>query len=100
MPSISLTPAEYEAHLKDLSDRLKLYLEQGAGNAKQLLKDAEHVLELADRFPDVFRRYESVEGLVAEILARRRQQDFLQRQAPQDRRGCALGWLLKRGKRK
>jgi len=98
MAPSSLTPAEYEAHLKDLRDRLNLYLEKGEGNARQLLKDAEHVLELADEFAGIFKRYEVVEGLVAEILARRRQQEFLQPQQQQSP-GCVLGWLLKRGKK-
>ena len=95
----SLTPAEYEAHLRDLEERLRLYLDQGEGSAGELLKDAEHVLELADDYREVFERHPSVEGLVAELLARRRQEQFLPQQSSKRSPGCALGWLFGRKKR-
>jgi len=94
-----LTPAEYEAHLKDLEERLRLYLEGGEGSADELLKDAKHVLELADDYRQVLERHPSVEGLVAELLARKRQEQFLPQQPPQRSPGCALGWLFGRKKR-
>ena len=94
----SLTPAEYEAHLKDLEERLRLYLDRGEGSAGQLLKDAEHVFELADDYREVFDRHPSVEGLVGELLARKRQDQFLPQAPPKRSPGCALGWLFRRKK--
>ena len=95
----SLTPEEYELHLKDLRERLKSQLETGGGDIDALLRDAEHVLELAEEFPEVFARYEVVNGLTAEVLARRQQRNFLGAQAPErESPGCLLGWL--RGRRK
>ena len=95
----SLTPEEYELHLKDLCGRLRTYLEGGGGDPGHLLKDAENVLELRDEFPDVFQRHEIVEGLVAELLARRQQDKFrsqgtTRRETP----GCLLGWLRRKSK--
>jgi hypothetical protein len=90
----SLTPEEYELHLRNLSERLKSQLETGGGDIDALLHDAEHVLELAEEFPEVFARYEGVGGLTAEVLARRRQRNFLGAQTPErESPGCLLGWL-------
>ena len=92
----SLTPEEYELHLKDLHARLEAHLAGAGEDAERLLKDAERVLELADSFPDVFERYRTVEGLVADTLAHRRQEQFLaQQRGPDERPGCLLGWLLR-----
>ena len=97
MTKSSLTPEEYELHLKDLRERLKLYLERGEGDTRQLLHDTESVLELADEFPEVLKRHEDVQGLAAELLARRQQQKFVaQSGAPREAPGCLLGWLLGR----
>jgi len=96
MGAAPLTPQEYELHLKDLRQRLIEHLEGAGGeNPDRLLKDAERVLELAETFPDVFRRHRDVEGLVADLLARREQQRFLAAQQPSQARqsGCLLGWL-------
>ena len=94
MTGVSLTPQEYELHLKDLRERLHSYLKGGGENVDRLLRDAESVLELAETYPHVFERYREVEGLVAEVLARRRQQKFLaQPSAPAEAPGCLLGWL-------
>ena len=91
----SLTPQEYELHLKDLRDRLRTYLDTGVGDAKELTRDAEAVLELADNFPEVFQRYEDVQGLVGELLARQEQAKFLSQSPPRQAPGCLLGWLLR-----
>ena len=101
MAKTSLTNAEYEAHLKDLRDRLVAYLECAQGTTQTLLKDAQYVLELAGQYPDIFKHYEDVQGMVGEILARQKQGEFLvqlggEGQSP----GCLLGWLagiFKRG---
>ncbi len=99
MSGTSLTPEEYELHLKDLSDRLRTYHEGGGGDIGGLLKDAENVLELRDEFPDVFQRHEQVEGLVAELLARGQQERFRSQGTTQhEKPGCLLGWL-RRGNR-
>jgi hypothetical protein len=96
MAGTSLTPAEFELHLKDLRDRLRAYLERGEGNLKQLHKEAEAVLSLASEFPDVYERYQDVEGMVADMLARERQQAVFGTGAPPKAPGCALGWLFRR----
>ncbi len=100
MAKDSLTPQEYELHLKDLRERLRLYLDGGGGDLKQLMKDAEAVLELAEAFPEVLEHHTDVEGLVAELLARRQQAKFgTGRAAPRQGPGCLLGWLTSgRGK--
>ena len=97
MTAEGLTPEEFELHLKDLRERLRAYLTAGEGDARGLLRDAEFVLELAEGFPEVVERNEDVQGLVAEVLARRQQEKLFGqgdegRQAP----GCLLGWLLPR----
>ena len=99
MPPTSLTPQEFELHLKDLRARLTACLERGEGKPAELLGEAEQVLALRDDFPEVWERYADVEGLVAGMLARRRQQRVLgtpdRREAP----GCLLGWLARRRER-
>ena len=99
MKESQLTPQEYELHLKDLRERLTLFLDAGSGDPRQLMKDTEAVLEMADAFPEVFRRYEDVEGMVGELLARHKQSEFLSQQSgPREAPGCLLGWLFgKRG---
>ena len=95
MRNSSLTPQEYESHLEDLRHRLRAYLERGEGAPRQLLHDAESVLELADEFPEILKRNEDVQGLVAELLARWQQEKFLAHPcAPRETPGCLLGWLL------
>jgi len=91
----SLTPEEFELHLKDLRERLCAHLERGEGEFKRLCKEAEELLALRGEFPDVSARYEDVEGLVAEMLARRKQRDFMASSAPADTPGCLLGWLAR-----
>jgi len=70
MAESRLTPEEYELHL-----------ESGEGEIKQLLHDTESVLELADDFPEVLERNQDVQGLAAELMARREQQRFLAQSA-------------------
>lgn len=99
MTPAPLTPEEYEAHLKDLKERLELHFNSGEGKIADLLKDAERVLECAGDYPEVFARYQQVEGLVAEMLARRRQDQFLQQQGDVAKPpGCLLGWLAPRAR--
>ena len=100
MTRASLTPQEYEQDLKVLREGLRLYLRGGGGEAKQLLRDAESLMELSKAFPEVYQRNSDVEGLVAELLARRQQEKFLppppsRSQTP----GCLLGWLVGRGRK-
>jgi hypothetical protein len=95
-----LTPEEYELHLKDLRERLRLYLERGEGNSRQLLHDTESVLELADDFPEVMERNQDVHGLVGELLARQQQERFFaESAAPREAPGCLLGWFFPRRRR-
>ena len=55
------------------------------------------MLELAEDFPELLERNQDVQGLAAELLARRQQQRFLaQSAAPREAPGCLLGWLLPR----
>jgi hypothetical protein len=55
------------------------------------------VLELAQDFPEILEGNQDVQGLAAELLARREQQRFLaQSAAPREAPGCLLGWLLRR----
>ena len=96
MAAPSLTPQEFELHLKDLRDRLAAYFERGEGSAKGLHKEAEAVLTLADQFPAVYARYPEVEGMVAELLAREQQLKVFGTGQPSQAPGCALGWLLGR----
>jgi len=88
-----VTEAEYETYLDDLRDRLKSYLDSGAGDRDRLLKDAEKVLELKDEHPQAFQRHKEVEGLVAELLARRQQQMFAQSMVCREQPGCIGSWL-------
>ena len=100
MAKTELTPQEFELHVRDLRERAKAYLEGGAGDRRALLKDAEHVLELAASYAEVMERYPDVEGMVAEMLARDQQAKFLSGGSARGREspGCLLGWLFGRGK--
>lgn len=99
MTESGLTPKEYELHLQDLRDRARAFLASGEGNIKQLLHDAESVLELGEEFPDVLERYGEVPGLVAGLLARRQQREVMGTPAAgRESAGCLLGWLKGRGK--
>ena len=99
MAGPSLTPQEFELHLEDLCARLTAYLERGEGKLERLLGEAEQVLPLRDEFPEVWARHQGVEGLVAEALARRRQQQVLGTPDRREPPGCLLGWLLGRRNR-
>lgn len=96
MAASSLTPQEYELHLKDLRDKLVAYLERGEGRLAGLHKEAEAVLTLADEFREVYERYPEVEGMVADMLARERQQRVVGTGEPAKSTGCMLGWLFGR----
>ena len=97
MPPSSLTREEFEQHLVDLAARLREHLDGSGESPKQLLRDAEHVFELADEFPDVMARHEDVEGLVAALLARRQQEKFAAGASKSSEPpGCLLGLLLRR----
>ena len=64
--------------------------------AVRLRRQAEEVLSLREQFPDVYSRYEDVEGLIADVLARQRQKQFMASDAPKEAPGCLLGWLFRR----
>jgi hypothetical protein len=96
MDGATLSPQDYESELKDLRQRLKLYLDSGVGEMKQLLKDAQRVLEMGGEYPEVLGRYRDVEGLVADLLARGQQQKFLSGQSSGEAPGCLLGWLSRK----
>jgi hypothetical protein len=96
MDGATLSPQDYESELKDLRQRLKLYLDSGVGDMKQLLKDAQRVLEMGAEYPEVLGRYRDVEGLVADLLARGQQQKFLSGQSSGEAPGCLLGWLFRK----
>ena len=95
----SLTPQEFEQHVEELRTHLREYLEQDVGKYRQLRAEAEQVLRLAPDFPEVYEKFPDVEGLVAEMLAREKQKDFMASQEPdQEAPGCLLGWLARGGK--
>lgn len=96
MAGTSLTPEEFELHLKDLRQELRAYLDRGEGNLKQLHKEAEAVFAVAEGFPEVRERYPDVEGMVADMLARERQEAIFGTGQPAGAPGCALGWLFRR----
>lgn len=91
-----VTPEEYELHLKQLREELRAHLERGQGKAAALLRQAEHVLKLRDEFADIYARYPDIEGMVAEMLARRQQKKFMASPRSDTSPGCLLGWLLGR----
>lgn len=99
MAPASLTPQEFELHLKDLRARLTAHIERGEGKPAELLADAEQVLALRADFPDVWERNADVEGLVADLLARQRQRKVLGTPEQRDAPGCLLGWLRRRPER-
>jgi hypothetical protein len=89
-----LTPEEFELHLTDLRDRLRAHLERGEGSYSDLRAEAEKVLSLAGEHPEEYARHPEVEGLVADLLARGRQKEFMAWGAPEEAPGCLLGWLF------
>jgi hypothetical protein len=93
-----LTPEEFELHLEDLCERIRAYLERGEGKYDRLRSQAEEVLSLSDEFPEVYERHTEVEGLIAAMLAREKQKEFMAWNAPGEAPGCLLGWLF-RGRR-
>lgn len=96
MAGTSLTPQEFELHLKDLRERLVALLERGEGQLVELRKDAEQVLMLRDQFPEVYERYGDIEGLIAEMLAREKQLAFRGTDEVGEAPGCLLGWLFRK----
>jgi hypothetical protein len=98
MADSSLTPQEFELHLRDLRDKLKAYLERGEGSLGQLRKEAEAVLALTHEFPVVWARYPEVEGMVADLLAREKQRQVFGTGQAREAPGCALAWLFRRRK--
>ncbi len=97
MGKSSLTAQEFELHLKDLREKLREYLETGEGKYRDLRRQAENVLALAEEFPAVYRRYEDIEGLVAAMLAREKQKEFMTSEPAEEKSGCLLGWLFRSG---
>jgi hypothetical protein len=86
----------YERLLTDFEARAEAFLERGEGSEAALLREAEELLKQREEYPEVFARHGHVEGLVAEMIARRRQAEVFgagaaagAREAP----GCLLGWL-------
>jgi hypothetical protein len=98
MAGSSLTPQEFELHLKDLRDKLRAYLERGEGSPARLRKEAEAVLALAQEFAEVYERYPDVEGMVADLLAREKQSQVFGTGQAREAPGCALAWLFRRRK--
>jgi len=99
MAQNSLSRQEYELDLKRLAEELRLCLDGAGGDAGRLLRDAESLIELSGAFPDVYERHKNVEGLVAELLARRQQeQSFPKQSAGADAPGCMLGWLFRKSR--
>ena len=97
-----LSPQGFELHMRDLRSKLSAYFERGEGSARQLLKEAENVFALAPQFPEVFARFPEVEGMVADLLARQRQEDVFGSGPARGRPnapGCMLGWLFRPRKR-
>ncbi|KPK65646.1 MAG: hypothetical protein AMK73_02320 [Planctomycetes bacterium SM23_32] len=95
MAADSLTPGDYELHLKDLREKLTAFIERGEGNPKALHREAEAVLALADQFAEIYGQYPEIEGMVADLLARERQLQVFGTGREQEAPGCMLGWLLR-----
>lgn len=91
-----LTPEEYELHLKQLRERLESHLDRGEGKRRELMDEAEKVLALQEQFPEVYAQYVDVEGLVADLLARKQQAKFISQPVSEQSPGCLLGWILSR----
>jgi hypothetical protein len=90
-----LRPEEYENDIKALKRRLKDYLETGEGKEKELMDECEKVLALREEYPQVYARQEDLEGLIADMLARRQQKKFkADESVTQESPGCLLGWLF------
>ena len=95
MKNNSLSPEEYELHLKDLSQRLEAFLHGNGGDAGRLLNLAEELIGMSDSFPEIYEKHRQIEGLIGETFARRKQQQFLSNAASnRTERGCLLGWLF------
>jgi hypothetical protein len=53
------------------------------------------VLALRDEYPEVYARHAEIEGLIADMIARRQQKKFRADQSvTQENPGCLLGWLF------
>lgn len=93
----SLTPQEYEMELESLRDSITAYIERGEGEYKRIRRRAEELLLLRHEFPEVYARHEDIEGIIADLLAREKQKEFMswykeEEEAP----GCLVGWLFRR----
>jgi hypothetical protein len=100
MPAMTeLTPQEFELHLKDLRDRLRALLDKGEGSSGELRREAEELLLMAGGYPGVYERYPNLPGLVADLLAREKQKEYVAAGPRGEAPGCLLGWLLRRKKR-
>jgi hypothetical protein len=85
--------------LKALKQRLKDYLEKGEGDEQKLMDECEKVVTLRDEFPEVYERHPDLEGLIADMLARRQQKKFrADESVTKDSPGCLLGWLFGSGR--
>lgn len=97
----------YGEELAAFETRLQLFLDEGKGAEKNLLKEAEELLAMRERYPAVFERHAHVEGRVADLIARHDQAEAFGQMQPRggqggsgdsEAPGCLLGWLFK-GKR-
>ena len=100
MADAGLTPQDYELHLRDLKERLVAYLERGEGDLKKLHRDAEELLSMVDEFAEVYARFPELEGMLAEMLAKEKQLQFMPEAPAADAPGCLLGLLLQQRKKK
>jgi hypothetical protein len=90
-----LRPEEYEMDIKALKQRLKDYLEKNEGKEQELMDECEKVVALREEFPEVYARHPELEGLIADMLARRQQKKFrADESVTNDSPGCLLGWLF------
>jgi hypothetical protein len=89
----------YDKLLADFKTRLRTYVEAGEGSEKRLMREAEDMLGYRAQFPETWQKHHEVEGLIAEVIARRQQlRAFtgMSGEKSQDAPGCLIGWLFRR----
>ncbi len=92
----SLTPNEYELELQSLRESVTAYVERGEGDYKRIRGRAEELLLLRKEFPEVYSRHGDIEGVIADMLAREKQRQYMAWYKQEESPGCLLGWLFRR----
>ena len=70
-----LTPDRYRKELEELEMKIRDSMERGRVE-EGILKEAERLILLKERFPEIYSQFAYLEGLLGELLALRERKKF------------------------